>query len=110
MLLQQKWSQLTKIAPLKNLLAYMEVLILVTNDQNCWKTESGKHFGLTTLWGSVKGGACLGEAERDFWCLQTVGREEGSTNAFNEVLGHTMLKQQDSGSSTVETSMVEKIN
>ena len=53
-----------------------------------------------------KGGACLGEAERDFWCLQTVGREEGSTNAFNEVRGHTMLKQQDSGSSTVETSMV----
>ena len=57
-----------------------------------------------------KGGACLGEAGCDFWCLQTVGREEGSTNAFNEVLGHTMLKQQDSGSSTVETSMVEKIN
>ena len=53
MVMQQKWSQLTKIAPLKNLLAYMEVLILVTNDQNCWKTESGKHFGLTPLWGSV---------------------------------------------------------
>ena len=53
MVMQQKWSQLTKIAPLKNLLTYMEVLILVTNDQNCWKTESGKHFGLTPLWGSV---------------------------------------------------------
>ena len=33
----------------------MEVLILVTNEQNCWKTESGKHFGLTPLWGSVYG-------------------------------------------------------
>ena len=51
--MQQKWSQLTKIAPLKNLLGNMEVLILVTNEQNCWKTESGKHFGLTPLWGSV---------------------------------------------------------
>ena len=51
--MQQKWSELTKIAPLKNLLGNMEVLILVTNEQNCWKTESGKHFGLTPLWGSV---------------------------------------------------------
>ena len=55
-----------------------------------------------------KGGACLGEAERDFWRFQTVGREEGSTNVFNEVLGHTMLRQQDSGSGRVETSTVEK--
>ena len=31
----------------------MEVLILVTNEQNCWKTQSGKHFGLAPLWGSV---------------------------------------------------------
>ena len=76
---------------------------------------SGNHTLLCLRTGRLgncrrKGGACLGEAERDFWWLQTVGREEGSTNAFNEVLGHTMLKQQDYGSSTVETSMVEKIN
>ena len=28
-----------------------------------------------------KGGACLGEAERDFWCLQAVGREAHNAKA-----------------------------
>ena len=47
----------------------MKVLVLVTSDQNWWKTESDKHVGLTPLWGSVSmwliGGVncelCLGE-------------------------------------------------
>ena len=31
----------------------MDTLVLVTNDQKCWKTESCKLDGLTSLWGSV---------------------------------------------------------
>ena len=31
----------------------MDTLVLVTNDQKCWKTESGELDGLTPLWGSV---------------------------------------------------------
>ena len=52
-MLQQKWSQLTKIAPLYNLLDNIGFLILVTNDQKCWKTQSAKPIGLTPFWGSV---------------------------------------------------------
>ena len=31
----------------------MDSLVLVTNDQKCWKTESCELDGLTPLWGSV---------------------------------------------------------
>ena len=31
----------------------MRFLILVTNDQKCWKTQSGKLVRLTPFWGSV---------------------------------------------------------
>ena len=31
----------------------MDTLVLVTNDQKCWKTESCELDGLTPLWGSV---------------------------------------------------------
>ena len=31
----------------------METLVLVTNYQKCWKTESCELDGLTPLWGSV---------------------------------------------------------
>ena len=31
----------------------MGLLILVTNDQKCWKTKSSELVGLTPIWGSV---------------------------------------------------------
>ena len=42
-----------KNCPPLNLLANMRFLILVTNDQKCSKTQSGKLVGLTLFWGSV---------------------------------------------------------
>ena len=46
--------------------------ILVTNDQNCWKTQSGKLVGLTPFWGSVMMIIYYNGLRRWWWWLSII--------------------------------------